>query len=270
MFGERNLGGTEEVKIQSEKEPSMEDSSEIKKLYLGSWADKLHTGELLPVGGKSIFKAETNIYLELDFDFFESELKTFDEEHLRQLFEKTGRDNIIKELNKINCDLDPYLFFACLQVQKKADKLLLAEPKESEDRPRMYRNEKPPKLSDMIGITECAERAAFAQYLLQELNINSSYMGGIIMRNPKDDEEFPSKHSFVVINQDGKSSVFDITKPHKSIPRIYNMGSVMNYELFKETTDLLIEGDDSITHSKLYFGIGNVFASRKRTVLNTD
>lgn len=275
MFDNSTPGKSEEkTKEDVEMESDQEKKSEIHELYRGVWADKLDAGQMLPVGG-SIFSKEMTTFLELDFDAFEKDLSTLNPQRLQEVLELTGKDSIVEYLDKLKSDIDPLLFFACLQAQKKMAGILKttdAEPGNSFERMKKYGGETAPKLSELIGKTECAERAAMGQYVLQKIGIQSSYMSGIVMNNPEDNEECPESHSFLVV-KDGnqKQYVFDIARPHNNeIPRIYSLKQEINEETFKNQEDLLIEGDDIFTHAKLWLGVGDPAAGHHSKMIERE
>ncbi|EKE19658.1 MAG: hypothetical protein ACD_8C00124G0007 [uncultured bacterium] len=256
--GEEKMKDSVEIGSEQEKTPA------IHELYRGVWANRLDAGQMLPVGG-SIFNEKMDTFLELDFDAFEKDLSTLSPQRLQEVLEITGKDSIIEYLDKLKSDIDPLLFFACLQTQKKMAGILKtadAEPGASFERMKKYGGETAPKLSELVGKTECAERAAMGQYILQKIGIQSSYMSGIVMNNVEDNEEFPESHSFLVVNdENGKQYAFDIARPHNNeMPKIYSLQQEINEETFKGKEDLLIEGDEISTHAKLWLGVGDPVA----------
>ncbi len=245
-----------------------ENDTRIKNIYRGIWADELKTGDKLPIGG-SIFRKELELYLELDFDAFEKELELANETRLKEAFMEIWEEKVVEYLQKLKCDLDPYLFYALLEVQRKVEVILGVEEYSGEksfERSKLFSNENIPKLSDLVGKTACAERAAMGQYVLRKIGIEASYMSGIILNDIEDPDEFPSNHSFLILSEKGnKCLVFDIARSHKdSIPRIYSMETKLDYELFKDASNLLVCGEDVLSHSKLWFGVGEITAGKKQ------
>ena len=245
------------------------EKQELKTLYKGIWADHLENGQLLSVGG-SIFRPDLNLKLELDFESFSDQLMSAVPERLEEVFQETGEGAIVEYLEKLKSDIDPRLFYACLQVQRKVNDLLEIEsqqPQSGRERSNLYDEENPPKLSQLVGKTQCAERAALGQFILQKLNVDSSYMSGIVMDDPDDNEEYPENHSFLAVRKNGKCYVFDIARSHKGeIPRMFEMQSEFQCELFENTKDILACGEDIFSHHKSWFGVGDATAGKHQKV----
>ncbi len=259
---------------QIETKKSDEKSSEfIKPLYRGIWADKLENTQELPVGG-SMFDKKLSTKLKLDFEVFDSELKGFTEENLKNIY-KQSEKNVIDWLKQIGSnDIDPYEYFLCYQVQQKINKLLEIDsrvPTNSFERQKMFMGEEAPKLSEMKGKSECAERAALAQYIFQKSGIHSSYVSGITMNNIKDEDEFPENHSFLVLDHFAKPKstlIFDIARPisENNIPRVLETDVPFTYDKLKGEEDLLIGAKEILQNHKLWFGVGDQVAGYHKTI----
>ena len=144
--------------------------------------------------------------MELDLATFDEQLGGFTEENIKKVYEQS-KESVKDWLEKIGSDMDPYTYFLCYNVQQKIHKLLEVDPNaptNSFERQKMYWGQKPPKLSELKGKTECAERAALGQYLLQRVGAESAYVSGITMRDVKDTDEFPEDHSFIVLQNPTK------------------------------------------------------------------
>lgn len=245
------------VESESEKEAS------VHELYRGIWADKLENGQQIPVGG-TIFRPDMHLKLILDFDAFDDDMKNVNPARLEEIYQSTGEENIMEYLDKLNSEIDPRLFYTCLQVQMKIGELLKTEEKGNRfERLKKYDEDNPPKLSELIGNTMCAERAALGQYVMQKLQVRSSYMSGINMLNPDDPDEFPGEHSFLVVEKDGKKYIFDIARPHRGdIPRIFDITADMSAFLFKDKNDLLVKGEDVLDKGIVWFGVGSSTAGK--------
>lgn len=233
----------------------------MKKIYRGIWADKLEDAEELPVGG-SIFDDELKTKIYLDFNSFKNQLENYsDPEKISKGYKES--EGVIKDwLSKINSDFDPYLFFVTKNIQKKVENLLKVDKtKEPRAVDRMLKIEEGKrKLTDLIGMSMCSERSALGQYLLQNVlkeGYSSSYMGGVETLNPK---EYLENHSFIVIKDPKeKTYIFDIARPNhiNDLQRILNPKVPFNYNLFKNTKNLVVESEEVFRKDKDYFGVGN-------------
>lgn len=252
-----------------EKQESVEAMREI---HRGIWAERLVDGQELPLGG-SLFSKELTTKLELDFAAFEEQLGGFTEENIRKMYEQ-NKDSVKNWLKKIGSEIDPYTYFLCYQVQQKVHKLLEVDPNAPTnlfERQKMYWSQKPPKLSELKGKTECAERAAMGQYLLQRAGVESAYVSGITMQDVKDTNEFPEDHSFIVLKHPTKpesSLIFDIARPHSqhNLPRVLETDVPFNYELLKDKEELLVGATEVLQGGRLWFGVGEPVAGQHETI----
>ena len=244
----------------------------IKLLYGGIWAEHLVDGQKLPVGGTS-FSTELSLKLGLDFSSFEDQLTGFTKEAIDSLYDK-NKDHVIAWLRETRSNVDPYSYFVCYQIQEKMKKLLEvnpAVPTNSFEQQQIYTAEGGnPKLSRLKGKTQCAERAALGQYLLQRAGINSTYVSGIEMQDAKNTEEFPTPHSFIVLPNPTKPDstfIFDISRPRsqQGVPRILETDVPFTYELLKDKKDLLVGGTEVLQGGRLWFGVGEPVAGEHKT-----
>lgn len=266
-----------------EKEAGRKEMSEMRGLYRGIWADALMNGEELPVGG-SMFDTELTTKLKLDFNFFDDQLERFTKENIDELYEQ-NKVGLIGWLESLGADIDPYLYYVCAQTQWKMQQLLkidTEEPSEesservkrSMERQRVYAAETAPALSELRGKTECAERAALGQYLLQRIHIPSSYVSGITMHDGTDISEYPEDHSFLVLrdqNMPEKTFVFDIARPRSqhNVPRVLETDVPMTYDVLKDHSDLLIGATEALQKGRMWFGVGEP-VSMKHHILTED
>lgn len=251
---------------ENEKRPEKQESHEVlKEVYRGVWAESLVDGQELPVGG-SLFSKELNIKLKLDFEAFEKELKDFTEEDIEKLY-KQRKESVKSWLEKVGSDVDPRTFFICYLVQQKIHKLLEVDPSNPYEldwlaREKMYTDKEPPKLSEFKGKSACAERAALGQYLLQKAGVKSAYVSGITMQDPKNTEEFPDDHSFIVLENPDKPEstlIFDIARPFSqhNLPRILETDVPFTYDLLKDKRELLVGATEVLQGGRLWFGVGD-------------
>lgn len=245
----------------------------IKPLYRGVWADFLHNNQELPLGG-SVFGHELTTKLDLDFDSFTEQTKGFTQENLKDIYQQS-EDSIKNWLQNIGSDIDPYTYFICSQIQRKTDQLLLvdpANPTKSSERQKMYYGKNIPKLSEMKGKTQCGERAALGQYLLQKIGAESAYVSGLAMEDIQDTDEYPEDHSFIVLKHptnNNSSLIFDIARPHHQhhIPRVLETEVPFTYNLLKDKESLLVGATEVLQGGQLYYGVGEIVAGYHQTVI---
>lgn len=261
------------------KEPNAKSTQEQQKsveavrgIYRGIWAVRLVDGQELPLGG-SLFSNELTTTLELDLAAFDEQLEGFTEENIRKAYEQS-KEGVKDWLEKIGSDMDPYIFFICYGVQQKMHKLLEIDPNtptNSFERQKMYQGQRPPKLSELKGKTECAERAAFGQYLLQRVGAESAYVSGITMQDVRDTDEFPEDHSFIILKhptKPGSSLIFDIARPRSqnNVPRVLETDVPFNYDLLNGKEDLLVGATEVLQGGRLWFGVGKPVAGQHKTI----
>ena len=261
------------------QEPTLEPTQEKQKsaeamrsIYRGIWAEHLDDGQELPIGG-SLFSKELTTKLELDFATFDEHLSGVTEENFKKLYEQ-NKDSVIAWLEKVGSDVEPYTYFMCSLVQNKIHQLLevdLHVPTNSLERQKKYWDEKSPKLSELKGKSECGERAAFGQYLLQKAGVESAYVSGITMQDVKDSDEFPENHSFIALKHPTKSEstlIFDIARPRsqQNVPRVLETDVPFTYDQLQNKEDLLIGATEVLQGGKLWFGIGEPVAGHHETI----
>lgn len=256
---------------ESNLNPEPVTQPEMQLIHRGVWASHLANGQELPLGG-SIFSNELTTKLKLDFEAFDEQTTNFTETNVKDAYEK-NRDKVVEWLDKVGSDVDPYTYFVCFQIQQKMEKLLEVDPEKptnSFERQQIYAKDESPKLSELKGKSECGERAALGQYLLQKVGIDSTYMSGITMQDAKDDEEFPADHSFIVLKNPAKlesTLIFDIARPRSSsnVPRILETDVAMTLDLLRDKDDLLVGATEVLQGGRLWFGVGEPVAGRHET-----
>lgn len=257
----------EQFRYQRESEPTPE---ELQPLFRGVWANGLHDGQELPLGA-SIFsdRLDGSVKLYLDFETFDSELGGFTEENIRQFFED-NKELYLEYLHDHNIDedVDPYMHFACFQVQKKVEQLLDVDPVKKTnafERNQMYAGNMP-KLSEMKGKTMCGERAALAQYILRKIGVESAYVSGVTASGERGDNM--EDHSYIVIvdaqNPDN-TFVFDVARPHEGsgVPAIYKTDERFDYDSVYGKEEYLIGGTEVLIQNRVYFGVGDANLMRE-------
>jgi hypothetical protein len=233
-------------------------SSEEKQLYRGVWADKLEDNQQLPVGG-SLFSDKLTHKLELDFHNFDPELQNFTDENIQLHWEK-DRENVTNWLQSINAKIDPLTFYKMYQVKAKTEALLKVDPSVTEEDPDRAKTlySGGAKLSDLVGKSACAERAALGQYLLQKIGVETSYVSGATMNSP--DGEGMVNHAFIVVPESDSTFIFDIARPktfNSQMPRIMATEKPYDYNLINGKDNLFVPANDVLDGKTLYFGVGD-------------
>lgn len=248
---------------------------EIKPLYRGVWAEKLASGQELPVGG-SLFSKELTTKLELDFESFDSQLENYTPENVRDIYEKS-KEGVINWLKQVGSDFDPYLFFLCYNIQRKTQELMQFDPLDPQnpsklaEREAIYREKKTPKLSELKGKAACGELAALAQYIMQKSSMESSYVTGITIADVEDIDEWPEPHTFLVLkNPDSpkETLIFDIARPfpQQSMPKMFKTEVPFTYESLKGQEEALIKAKEILRGAELYFGVGDAACGEHKVI----
>lgn len=253
-----------------------ESANAMRPLIRGVWAEQLENDEMLPLGG-SLFSGKLTTRLELDFSAFDEELTGFTEESIKELYHAKAEKNVVDWLKEIGSDIDPYTYYLCYQIQQKMHQLLDVDPnapRHPYERKEVYRERGRPKLSELKGKTACAERAALANYLFQKANTRAAYVSGITMNNAKSDEEYPSDHSFLVLDhptKPGGTLIFDIARPRsqQNMPRVLETDVPFTYELLEGKSELLVGATEVLHGGRLWFGVGEPVARRKHKTIDT-
>jgi len=248
---------------------------DVKPLLRGAWAERLVNNQQLPVGGSSL-GPELSKRLVLDFDSFEAEVRQFNQENIRRIFQENEQETI-NWLKEVGYDIDPHLFFLCNQVQRKVYKLLEVDSENGgneSERLKMYRDGKFPLLSSLKGKAACVERAALGQWLLQKLGAESVYVGGITMVDGHSLDEYPEEHGWIAVRDpqvEDSYLIFDIARPRTAhqdfVPRILRTEVPFNYDRLKGERSMLIKAGDVLQGGEpLYYGVGYPVAGRKNVI----
>lgn len=170
-------------------------------------------------------------------------------------------------LKQVGTDVDPYMFFAANHVQMMVQKLLEVKAGDEDpgfERSGKFSEGKTPALSELKGVTMCAERAALGEYLLKKVGIESAYVGGVSMADAKDGEEYPEAHSFIVMKTpDGSGSyIFDVARPRsqQNLPRVLKTSVPFTYDLLAGKEELLVKAKEVLQGGELWFGVGDPVA----------
>ena len=256
----------------------------VRPINGGLFAERLEDGTKLTVGG-NILDQNVETKLELDFSNFDARIGNFSKEALEKGYDK-NKEDVQKILSALHSDMDPYTFFVLAVVQNKVDQLMVVHHQhetKDKDRVQVYHEKGTPKLSDLVGKSQCAERAALAQYFLQKAGISSTYVGGIMMTDKERedaDDTAPHKHSYIILDNPNKkdiSLVFDVTNPlaykqreGEYYPRILEMDAKMSHELFAGEQAVMVAGTDTLTHRRSWYGAGKAVVSIRRRYMEKE
>ncbi|MFZ2522357.1 MAG: hypothetical protein WAX44_00110 [Minisyncoccia bacterium] len=219
---------TEKVKERKGEE------EKIKQLFGHCFEiSKFEEGDLIPVGGESIFSSEVNIRVTGDFDNFKQFLS---ETH--ELASKYDLPKLKEWLNSNGIEIDEKLFAILFAFTKKFEEKYPDNPERTEARRKLYSEKgKEIKLSDIFSANsaECAEIATLAQGYLQQEGVPSTYFSGDVLWNR--DDEFSEEHSFVVIRHGDRVYIYDPTNPvsgtSEKFPSIYTTEVNFDEEIAK-------------------------------------
>lgn len=245
---------------------SLPDEGAAVALHRGRWIEgALVENQLVAVGG-SVFSADLNVKVRLDYASFAEELRNWTPETIAAKIER-NRASIAQQLARARIDLEPELVILPLMVQMKSDAMLQvtndSEP-HAERQNKYFASDEAPLLSDFRGISACAERALLAKHLFDRLERTAVYMGGVAAKLNSDGQAVdPVNHSFLIIPYNDRSIVFDVArKCSNGWPRLVVMDCELNLERFCSTDNLLVAGRSpfSSSDSKMLFGVGNPMA----------
>jgi hypothetical protein len=220
----------------------------------------IKNGDLIPVGGSSIFSNELDMEIVADFSSFED---FFKEAH--ELVAERDLVDLRKKLDSKDMDIDEKLFSKIYAFsQKLGEKYLYnSEFNGSENemnRKKIYKEKgKETKLSDIFNTNseQCAEIAILAQGFLQSEGINSSYFSGEVLW--KRDHEFGEPHSFIIIRENDKQYVYDPSNPmiNKRFPSIYSMDKNFDEEVAKGQK-IFVTANNIRDKSEAFYGTGDM------------
>lgn len=243
----------------------------MKKLYRGIWAERLESGQELPVGG-SIFSDELTIKILLDFDSFKEQLDNYRSPQKVSGLYVQNRSALTGWLFQVGSKIDPYLFFVTNTVQRKVQTLMDVKPESFPsglERLAKFKDDKA-RLSDLRGVAMCAEQASFGQYLLQKVlqeGYSAFYMGGVEAQSSSAEL---GNHSFIVMRGlNSKNYIFDIARPlyGNNLPRVLETDVPFTSELFDKTENLLVGATEVLMGGRSYFGVGHPLLEQQPAVL---
>lgn len=190
-------------------------------------------GDLIPVGGKSVFSTEANIMVRGDFKNFEQFFK-----EVHELASKYDLSKLKEWLISQGIEFDEKLFSVLFAFTRKiAEKYPDNPDKESVRRKLFSDKNREIKLSDIFNMNaaECAEIAVLAQRYLQEEGFFSTYFSGDVLWS--ENQEFSEEHSFIIIRQGDKTYIYDPANPVNTtfgkFPSIYITKANFDKEISK-------------------------------------
>lgn len=222
----------------------------------------IRNGDLIPVGGSSMFSNKLDMEVVADFNNFEN---FFKEAH--KLVVERDLLDLRQKLDSKDMDIDEKLFSVIYAFSQQLGEKYLNNPEfngsENEiNRKKNYKEKgKETKLSDIFNDNneECAEIAVLAQGFLQREGINSSYFGGEVLWGKE--HEFGEPHSFVIIRENGKQYVYDPSNPmiNKRFPSIYSMDKNFDEEIAKGKK-IFVTAKNIRNKSEAFYGTGDMTA----------
>ncbi len=216
---------------------------------------KFEEGDMIPVGGKSIFSQEANIKVRADFSEFSDTLK---ETH--ELANSYNVDKLHEWLRSNSFEIDAKLFATLFAFTKKLAEKYPDNPARAETRRKLYHEAGDAiTLHDVFSAhsAECAEIAALAQVYLQQAGVPSTYFSGDVLW--KRDREQSSEHSFIVIRQEDVTYIYDPANPVNTTSG-----------LFPSIATTKISFDTEVAKNKKVFVTATNLISKKEAFYGTN
>ncbi|QQR93548.1 hypothetical protein IPJ91_00080 [bacterium] len=217
---------------------------------------KFEDGDLIPVGGESIFSGEANIQIEGDFENFKEFLQ-----ETQDMANKYDLPKLKEWLSSQVIEIDEKLFAELFAFTKNFEQKYPDNPERSETRKKLYGEKgKQLKLSDIFNANsaECAEIGALAQGYLQQEKISSSYFSGDVLWNKE--EEFSEEHSFIIIRQGEKVYIYDPANPTNTtsgkFPSIYTVEADFDEEMAKGQKRF-VTARNILSKKEAFYGVNN-------------
>lgn len=219
----------------------------------------IKNGDLIPVGGSSIFSNTLDMEVVADFNNFEN----FFEEAHKLVIERDLVD-LRQKLDSKSMDIDEKLFSIIYACSQQLGKKYFSNPEfngsENEiNRKKIYKEKgKETKLSDIFNTNseECAEIVILAQGFLQSEGVSSSYFGGEVLWGKED--EFGEPHSFIIIRHEDKKFIYDPSNPmiNKYFPSVYTTDKNFDEEIAKGQK-IFVTATNIRDKSEVFYGAGD-------------
>jgi len=247
----------------SEQTITQENRPEIKQHFGKSFEiQNIKNGDLVPVGGNSIFSNKFDMEVVADFDNF----KDFFEEAYKLVVESDLVD-LKQKLDSKDMDINEKLFSVMYAFSQKIGEKYFYNPEfyssnRETTRKNLYKErDKTTKLSDIFGLNseECAEIAILAQGFLQSEGVSSSYFAGEVLWG--EDHDYGEPHSFIIIRENDKQYIYDPANPiiNKRFPSIYSLDKDFDAEIAKGQK-IFVTAKNLRNKNEAFFGAGNMTA----------
>jgi len=213
-------------------------------------------GDLIPVGGESIFSDEVNIKVVADFDNFQ--------QFFQKARESAGKYDLPKLeewLSLQGIEIDTKLFAVLFAFTKEFEQKYPDNPEHAKSRKTLYGEKgRQLMLSDIFNANsaECAEVAALAQGYLQHEGIPSTYFSGDVLWDRN--WEFSEAHSFIVVRQGDKVYIYDPANPTNTTsgnyPSIYTAEADFDGEMAKGQKRF-VTARNILSKKEAFYGVNN-------------
>lgn len=217
---------------------------------------KFENGDLIPVGGDSIFSSEVEIKVEGDFENFEVFFR-----ETQEIAHTYDLPKLKTWLSSQGIEIDEKIFAELFAFTKKFEQKYPDSLDRSETRKKLYSEKgKQIHLSEIFSTNsaECAEIAALAQVYLQQENISSTYFSGDVLWDK--DWEFSEEHSFIIIRQGEKVYIYDpANTTHTTsgkFPSLYTVEADFDKEVGKGHKRF-VTARNIFSKKEAYFGVNN-------------
>lgn len=215
---------------------------------------RISNGDIVPVGGDSIFSENLNIGVTVNVEAFQgffARVKDFIEKLDLSIGEKWLKEN--------NIEIDVKLWAHLFSFTKIYEKYYSDASSKREKRRDLYKKQ-PISLSDIFVAqsVECAEISTLAKMYFQEVGVDSSYFSGDVIWDKE--HEFSEAHSFILLKSGDKFVIFDPTNPVNTtsgfMPSVY-LTSVDFLQEMKKGIKKFISLSNLISKKTAYFGQNN-------------
>lgn len=256
---------TEQVDLQN--------TPQIKRLFGHCFEiSEIQPDQSVPVGGTNILKKETDIAVTVDSASFTDFL---DVTQLQA--SEYNLDELQRWLDDQGFRIEAQLFAKLVAFTIQIDKNYPNRSDEIEGRTEQYEKaEGKATLSQLFDAkaVACAEIAILAKLFLQQVGTPSRFVSGDVLWNKA--SEFSEEHSFIVIDENGKSYIYDPTNPVKTdfgyFPSIYMINETHRKELTANHKQF-VAVRNMLSKKEAYFGVNdgtNVDAERDILAELTD